>query len=545
MSSLIQPQIFYLFGGMALFLLGMSQAGDALQRLWANRIREFLSHVGERPWLAILVGIALTILLQSSGAVTSMLVGLGSAQVITLQRVMGLIVGTAIGSTLTVQIISFNLTQYGLPIFVVFFTAYFVAKKRGPKTVAAILMGFGLVFWGLEMMSYGSQVLKTSEVFLSMFGYLKNHPFMATGVTAIFTALIHSSSATIGLAMSLATSGIITYEEAIYWVYGANLGTASTALMAAWGGNYVGRQVAWAHLGFRLGAFFICLPFTYWLGEFVRPWEPDVARAIANFHTVFNILGAVIFYPFIEFGTKFVEKIIVPAAHEREFQTEYITDLESNPTLAYEKARRETLRMGDIVLGQLRDVHRLFEQEDLDMIEALKTKDNQVDLLHREIKMFLIRTCGSGPNVPPHVFQLISFVADLEAVGDVVDKHLIPLAEKKNVLKLDFSDEGWAELCAMHKQIVEFSKVALSSFHLHTAELATEVIKRKRDLRDFEDKLKESHLDRLNKGRVESINTSSIHLDILADYRRIVSLFTNHAYDLVPGERRRPNEPIS
>lgn len=513
-------------------MFGMTFASEHLQKLAANKVRTLLAKLSERRWLAVTVGVGLTVLLQSSGAVTSMLVGLGTARVISLPQVMGVIVGTAIGSTLTVQLISFNLSQYGLGTFFFAFMIYFLTQKRVIKHLAGVVMGFGLIFFGLEMMSLGTQIFKTSSMLIELISDLSNNPMLALVVTAFFTGFIHSSAAVIGLAMSLATAGIISLTDAMFWVYGANIGTTSTALMAALGSNYIGRQIAWAHFFYKVGSvlifYFATNAFVIW----VEAISGDIARDIANAHTIFNVISALIFYPFINLGTKIMESVIKRAPHEEEFSTKYLKgDTFNTPAIGMAHAQREILRMGDIVLTMIRDSIDLFKGDDPDLQESIQERDNQVDLLNREIKLFLVHH-DESKGLARNVVHMIDFVTDMESAADVIDKGLLELAKKKQALKLEFSQQGWEEICAFHKMVVEIATLSLSAAHLQDKELARQVIEKKRRLKQYERELRESHLTRLNQGLRESINTSSIHLDLLSDMRHVVSLVVNHAYNI-------------
>jgi phosphate:Na+ symporter len=545
MNSSLHHEIMYLFGGLALFMYGMTLASDYLQRLAANKVRKLFTSLSDKNWLAIFVGVFLTVLMQSSGAVTSMLVGLGSAEVIALRQVMGVIVGTAIGSTITVQIISFNITQYGLPIFVLAFVFFFGSKKTVTKNLSGVLMGFGLIFWGLEMMSFGAQVVKTSPTLLQFLQHMSENPLVAILVTGLFTAFVHSSAVTIGLAMSLASSGLLSLHDCMFWIFGANIGTTSTALMAAAGGNYIGKQVAWAHFLFKLGGvtmfYFVTQPFVDLVVAISSASSSgsDMSRAIANANTLLNVITAIVFYPLINRGANLVQKIFPKTATDQEFGPKYINQANyNNSTLAIEKARREVLRMGDIVLSMVRDSIELFKGEDADLIETIHKRDNYVDLLHREIKMYLVRFTDNSGHLGKPIFNLISFVGDLESVADVVDKGLMDLARKKQALKLEFSEQGWEELNLFHCEVLELVSMGLSCFHLQDTDLAQKVVDKKRTLRDLEKKLQESHYDRLNKGFQETINTSSIHLEVLSDYRRIIGLATKSSYNFL----RHPSE---
>lgn len=521
-----------LLGGMALFMYGMTLASEHLQKLAANKVRTLLSKLSERRFLAVMVGVGLTALLQSSGAVTSMLVGLGTARVISLPQVMGVILGAAVGSTLTVQLISFNLSQYGLGFFFFSFMIYFLQQKRVVKHLAAVGMGFGLIFFGLELMAEGTKVFKTSEILLDQITSLSQQPLLAVALTALFTAFIHSSAAVIGLAMSLATAQVITVQDAMFWVYGANIGTTSTALMAALGSNYIGKQVAWAHFFYKVGSVIIFYPFTYFFVEIVLGASADYSRGIANLHTIFNVVSALIFLPFIDIGSRYMQKIIQKSPQDEEFSTQFLkTESYNSSALAMAHAQREMLRMGDIVLGMVRDSIDLFKGDNPELQESIKERDNQVDLLNREIKLFLVKSDG-GQGLAKNVLKMIDFCSDLESAADVIDKGVSELARKKQALKLEFSQQGWQEICQFHSLVVEIITLSLSAAHMQDKQLAQQVIEKKRYLKQLERELRESHLTRLNQGLRESLNTSSIHLDLLSDWRHVVGLIVNHAYNV-------------
>lgn len=220
-------------------------ASQSLEKLMAQRITLLMTKLSKSSLLSIGVGVGLTTILQSSGAVTTMLVGLGTARVIQLPQVMGVIIGTAIGSTLTVQLISFDLSQYALPLFVVGFFSFFVAKKPSIKNMSTVIMGFAMIFLGLKMISISSHYFAQLPILAEFFSGLRENSAYSFFAAIFFCAFVHSSAITIGLAMSLCSAGVISTHDAIIWVYGANIGTTSTALYTAAGSNYIGKQVAW------------------------------------------------------------------------------------------------------------------------------------------------------------------------------------------------------------------------------------------------------------------------------------------------------------
>jgi phosphate:Na+ symporter len=521
-----------LLGGVAFFMYGTTLASQALEKLMANRVSLLLNKLSNSHFLAIVVGISLTTLLQSSGAVTSMLVGLGSARVINLPQVMGVIIGTAVGSTLTVQIISLDLYQFSLPVFILAFAVYFTAKKTGLKNIAMVVMGFALLFFGMGLISSAAHFYADNPGVRSALKTMTDQPIYSLIAAMLFCAFVHSSAVTIGLAMGLAQAGAITLNDALYWVYGANIGTTSTALLAAIGANNIGKQVAWAHFFYKTLSVLIFLiePLHRTLLSFVDSLGLSISRSIANAHLIFNVFSAILFFPFIRPGARFIQNLF-PKSPEEEFSAEYLKlNNYQSSALAVSYAHREILRTADLVLGMINDSLRLFESPDPGLIESIKERDNKVDFLYRETKMFLLDHANrSTAIVHQNVMNLIMFLTDLERAADAIDINLTALAIKKQALKLEFSAEGWQEIKLMHSQVIKVAMMGISAFD--NRELCEEAIQLKRELAKLEITLRENHVARLNRGMRESINTSSIHLDLLNEYKRIASLLITHAYN--------------
>lgn len=519
-----------LISGVALFLYGMGLASSSLEKIMAGKITNLLNRLSQSKFLAILTGVVLTTLMQISGAVTSMLVGLGSARVVNLRQVMGVIIGTAIGTTLTVQLISLDLSQYALPVFAIAFAFYFKAKKTVFKNLSLTAMGFALLFLGLKLVSVSAHHFAENPMLTEFFQSVRDNPGYSLLISIVFCAFVQSSAITIGLAMSLAAVKAITFYDAMIWVYGANIGTTSVALIAAAGGNYIGRQVAWAHFFYKTISVVIFYPFTQLFIDFLMSFDTTISRSIANAHLVFNIVSAILFFPFINKGAALIEKMFPKSASE-EFGTEFVNmDNYQSSALAVSYANREIMRTADIVLGMIKDSIRLFETNDPKDFDSIKDRDNKVDFLYRETKMFLLDHANkSNTVVHQNIMNMIMFLSDLERAADAIDINILALAIKKNALKLEFSSEGWHEIRGMHEQVVKVAAMAINSYQQR--ELCDAAIQLKRELAKLEITFRENHISRLNRGLNSSINTSSIHLDLLSEYRRIASLLVNHAYN--------------
>ena len=532
MIDLQNSHIIIFLSGIAFFLYGSSMASQSLEKLLTSRITQLMNKLSKSKLLSIGVGVGLTTILQSSGAVTTMLVGLGSARVIQLPQVMGVIIGTAIGSTLTVQLISFDLSQYALPMFVLGFAGFFVGKKPALKNLSTVVMGFAMIFLGLKMISISSAYFSQLEVLSEFFQTLKENSAYSFFASIIFCAFVHSSAITIGLAMSLCSAGVISTHDAIIWVYGANIGTTSTALYTSAGSNYIGKQVAWAHFFYKSLSVIIFYPLTKYFIDFVGQFQSTSSRLIANAHFFFNIGSAVIFYPFIGKGAQIIQKMF-PKGLQDEFGAEYLAmNNYENTALAVSYAQREIMRTADIVVGMLKDSVVLFEHEDPVLVQSIKDRDNQVDFLYRETKMFLLNQANSNTAVVnQNVMNMIMFISDLERAADSIDINIRTLAIKMHALKLEFSHEGWDEIKQMHAQVVKVASMGINAYD--NPMMCENAIQLKRELAKIELAFRENHISRLNRGLRETINTSSIHLDLLSEYRRIASLLCNHAYNTI------------
>lgn len=518
-----------LIAGIAFFHYGMGLASQSLEKLLATRITTLMNKISDNNFLSIVVGISLTTLLQSSGAVTSMLVGLGSARVINLRQVMGVIIGTAVGSTLTVQLISLNISHYALPMFAIAFGFYFQIKKTGVKSTALAVMGFSLLLFGMQMMSIASRHFAENPLLNEFFQSIRDNPGYSLVISMLFCSFVHSSAVTVGLAMSLTSAGAITIGDAMLWVYGANIGTTSTALIAAAGSNYIGKQVAWAHFFYKTVSVLLFYPFTKYFVDLLAQFDTTPARITANSHFFFNIISAVIFFPFIDKGAKFIQKLF-PKGPQDEFGADFLgLNNYQSSALATSYAQREIMRTADIVHSMVVDSIKLFDSSDPTLIESIKDRDNKVDFLYRETKMFLLDHANkSNTAVQQNILNMIMFISDLERAADAIDINIVALAIKKHALRLEFSQEGWDDIKAMHGHVIKAASMAINAYQ--SKDLCSEAIRLKRELAKLEINLRENHIGRLNRGMRDSINTSSIHLDLLSEYRRIASLLCNHAY---------------
>jgi phosphate:Na+ symporter len=516
-----------LFGGMALLLYGMQLSGDSLQRVAGGRLRHLLTGMSRNRFLAVFSGAVITAVLQSSSATTVMLIGFVSAGLMAFRQTLGVILGADIGTTFTVQLIAFKITDYALLLVGLGFTVTFLAARRGVKDLGQAILGFGLIFLGLKLILDGVAPLKSDPLATQLLAAVAGNLPMAILTAAVFTALVHSSAATIGLALALASQGLLDLHGSVAIVLGANLGTCATALMASLGSSAEAKRVAVAHIGFKLLGVALVLPVIEPFSRLVAASAADPARQIANAHTFFNVGISLVFLPFAPMAARAIE-MLVPDDQpgENPMQVRYLDERAlSQPALALGQATREALRMADVVQGMLRDVVPVFQRDDQALLEDVEQRDDQVDFLEREIKLFLTRLSreAMSPDLSRREIGLISFIGNLENIGDIIDKNLMELARKKIYQARRFSEAGWAEIVEFHGVVSKNLESAIAAFAANDHSLAREILDQRPFVRQRERELRESHLDRLRRGLAESLETSEIHLDILTNLKRISS----------------------
>ncbi|HEX4743067.1 MAG TPA: Na/Pi cotransporter family protein [Candidatus Limnocylindria bacterium] len=523
--------LFSLLGGTALLLYGVRLVGEGLQRAAGARLRHVLASLSGDRFRALAVGAGVTALLQSSSATTVMLVGFASAGLLSLKQTIGVILGADIGTTVTVQLLAFNLLS--LAPLIVFFGWLLTALSSGTAGhFGRAILGFGFLFLGMKLIADGTVPLKSNALFADVLAALVGLPIVVLLLSAALTAAVHSSAAVIGLALSLAQAGLIPLEGAIPIIFGANVGTAGTALVASVGTNAEARRVAVAHAAFKLGGVALFLPFSGLFVEVVRATASDVPRQIANAHTLFNVGLAILFLPGADFAARVITRAI-PETRRSEIGAIYLNpQVLDTPAVALGQALREVLRMGDVVVQSLRDTIRVFERNDEDLMRELIKRDDQIDRLEEDIKQYLIKLSERSltEEQSDRETALLFIIVNLEEIGDVIDKDLLELAEKKISGHHRFSEQGWAEITDLHAKVVENLELAMSAVATQDRAIAETVIRHKAVVNTLERRLRQAHMERLRSGLRESIDTSSIHLDVLAGLKRANSLASGIAY---------------
>ncbi len=531
-----------LFGGVLLLLYGIKLLNDGLQNAAGSKIRSLLRSLTSNRLAAVGGGALITGLIQSSSATSVMLVGFVSAGLMSFRQTLAVILGADIGATLTVQLIAFHITDYAVLLIGVGLVFTLFAKRTFARNVGQGVLGFGFVVLSLKIMIDAMGPLQGNDLFQQVFIALTDTPFVGIILSALITGLIHSSAATLGIALALASSGLITIKAALYIMFGANIGTCATALIASLRSPVEARRVAWAHTFFKVLGVVLFLPFLAPFQTLVTATTPDLSRQIANAHTLFNVIMAVCFLPFTALFAKLITKLVPEKAEEKKFGPLYLDEhVLGTPAIALGQATREVLRASDIVREMLTGVITVFQRDDQTAITEIKDKDNLIDLLDRHIRLYLTRLSSSHltESQSRRNVAVLETSRNLENIGDIIDRNLMPLATKRISKGITFSQEGIEQINSFHRRILENFDTAVSAFATHDRDLADRVLRNKEELNIMERELVQAHLDRLRKGLRESIETSHVHLDLISNLARINSLITHIIYPIADAEEKR------
>ena len=545
--------IFGLFGGLALFLYGMELMSEGMKKTAGNQMRVILGALTRNRVIALFCGAFVTMVIQSSSATTVMLVSFVQAGLMTFAQSMGVILGADIGTTITAQMIAFKLTDYALLMIAVGFIVRMLGKTDNVKHVGEAILGFGVLFFGMKLMSDAMKPLRTYPDFIELLKGLEN-PVMGILIGALFTALIQSSSAFTGVIIVLAQQNLITLDAGIPMVFGANVGTCVTAGLASIGTNRDAKRVALAHVLFKIAGVFL---FIFWIPAFADlirliadQFGSGTARQIANAHTIFNVSLALIFLPFTQVFAKIVLKILpqekvntalIPA-------TMHLDDsVVNSPALAIGLARTEITRMATLLWRMLEAIilpfmeNKKFQDKyfpELSLRDGLDMREEKIDFLEEKVRDYLIEIAKQPLNnrQVQEVYGMISIASDIEAIADLIHRNLLRLLEKKENLKIDFSEEGRHELAIYHTQVCNQIKLLEGAFSEVDLEKARTIMGKERKYLDMELQYEARHLERVFANKQESIQTHEIHMELMDVMKQVVVYSSNIAVTFLKAE---------
>jgi len=510
------------FGGLGLFIYGMKLMSKGLQKAAGDKLRRMIELLTFNRYIALITGIVITMLVQSSSTTTVMVVGFTNAGLMSLTQAIGTILGARIGTTVTAQIIAFNISDAALPIVGVGVIMSFFVKRRSYRNLGQAVLGFGLLFLGLSVMGGHLSELRDSPTFINLLVTFGDYRFLGVLAGALFTALIQSSSASVGVIIALSSKGILDLDVALALTLGTCVGTSVTALLASIGTNLTARRVAISHVIFNtLGA----LIFVWFLGpieNMISLTSTEIPRQIAWGHTFFAVASTIIFLPFISLFTRLV-KICIPGEEiEVESGLKYLDRrLLTTPSIALGAAKKEIERMSEITTEMLVNSLNMLFKNNLDLLEIVEGKEAVVDELESGIAVYLAElsqqsiTSDQGRELANYYHA----INDIERIGDHA-LNIAQLCEERVDRNLVFSDKAIEDIKLMYTKTLDINNKAATAFKTTDLSLAREVITDDIEINRLEKKLRDSHISRVNE-RMCFPPSGVIFLDIIANLERI------------------------
>ncbi len=521
--------IFTLIGGLGLFIYGMRLMGEGLEKAAGDKLKDLLELLTRNRIMGVIVGMLVTAVIQSSSATTVMVVGFVNAGLMDLMQALGVIMGANIGTTMTAQLIAFKLTNIALPAIGIGTAVFMFSRQKLQKFIGEIILGFGLLFFGMQTMEVALKPLAEMPEFVNFLASFGKTPLL--GVLAGFatTGIIQSSSATIGILQALAGQGVVDITIALPILFGDNIGTCVTALLSSIGTNITARRAAFLHLVVKIIGtviFMILMPI---FKTVVVTTSLDPVRQIANAHTIFNVTNTIILLPFSFLLVKLVTRLVPgePVIIERGLK--FIDDrLLETPSAAFLQVNKEIARMGKLSLETVRDTVNLFLNYNEQKDRLAREKEAVINDLARDITRFLAllsRTSLSSSEAS-FLTKMINAVNDMERVGDHA-MNILELAEDKLDHRLPFSNEAISELVEISSKVQENFSLAVEAFYDNDKEKSAKIVINEEEIDNMEKRLRVNHIKRLNEG---TCNPSSglIYLDMLNNLERI----GDHAFNL-------------
>lgn len=544
-----------LLGGLALFLLGMEVMSRGLLRSAGDKMRSILGNMTNNRFKAMGLGAFVTMVIQSSSATNVMLVSFVNAGLMRFRQTLGIILGAAIGTTITAQLIAFRLTDFSLLFVAVGFAMQALSRKEQYKNTGDALLGFGILFFGMHVMSEAMYPLRSYDPFIQMLLRLEN-PLLGILVGTMFTALIQSSSAFVGIMIILGMQGLISLEASIPLLFGANIGTAVTSLLA---GIKAGREARKVALAVTLFKVFGVLLFVWWIKPFalfiagISPGDAAgtgeiaalaevIPRQIANAHTVYNVFVAVLVLPFTGLLAKTVEWMmpVVKKEEKPAFNLHYLDgSMLKTPVMALNLAKKEVIRMGGVVQDMVESIMPVFLARDPALLEDIDMKEQKVDFLRDHINAYLLKI-GSEEMREERMnesFQILYTVKELELIADVVSSSMCRRAESWLAGDCSFSEEGKKELIHYHEKTCKLIQKAMEVFSEVNIEKALEMKQKYKEYRSIAFEFEKQHYERLKQKNKETAGSSETHLELMAMLRIISSHATNIARILLQWNR--------
>lgn len=523
-----------LLGGLGLFLYGMNLMAEGLQKSAGDKLKKIVEKLTSNTVMGVLVGTVVTAIIQSSSAATVMVVGFVNAGIMSLSQAIGVIMGANIGTTVTAQLVSFKLEAIAPVALGIGIILYLFSKKEKTKELATILLGFGILFTGMEFMKDAVKPLAEYEGFRRALIYFGEHQFLGIIAGFAITGIIQSSSASMGMLIALASQGLIPLSSALPILYGDNIGTCVTSLLSSIGASRNAKRAATMHLTFNvIGTLIFVLILNYPISALVKWLDPtDAARQIANAHTIFNVVNVLILLPFAKYIVKIVLKIMPITEEESEATaaTKYLDErIIQTPSIALGNTVKEVSRMGQKANKALEySMNSLINKSMTDVEKTVKYEEH-VNLLQKEILNYLLKLSKSPLNDEERnkVDLLFNTVNDIERVSDHAENisELSRLAIEKD---LQFSDTALEEMNNIYSKAKENFNIALKGLENYDKSIISKVYEIEDEVDALDKLYRKKHIERLNNGKC-TIDSGVLFLDLLTNLERI----SDHSCNIV------------
>jgi len=550
LSFKIIPLLLGLFGGLALFLFGLEQMTTALKGIAGNRLKNLFSRITTNRFKGAFTGAFVTAIIQSSSITTVLVVGFISAGLLNLKQAISIIMGAHIGTTLTVQIIAFKVTELAFVMIIVGFSLKLLVKQEKLKHLGLMILGLGLIFLGMNLMSESTYPLRSYKIFLVLMSNME-HPLLAIIAATIFTAIIQTSAATIGIVITLASQGLISLEAGIALTFGANIGTCMTAILASIGTPREGKQAALSHIFVNVIGVLIWLPFIFYLIEavkFISPSFPylsgmkrlaaEVPRQIANAHTIFNIANTILFLPFITPLAKFISWILPakPIVEPEKVKPKYLDEVFlKTPGLALERVRLELGRQSKRALIMIKEISEAVLIADKSKLKKIKKMDDDIDALHEYIISYLSKLSKKElSNSESSLLQSYIISSNyIEYIGDVIETNLVTLGRERVEAEIEFSKKSESFLRPFFDKVIFCAEESFMALVESNKKRAEYVIDMKHEVNQLAGVAQDHLEDRLHTEKDIPLTEYRIISDIVENMKRIYYLSKRIAKDVV------------
>ncbi|MFK2824374.1 Na/Pi cotransporter family protein [Bacillus sp. B190/17] len=523
----VQEMLFQFFGGLGIFLYGIKLMGDGLQQSAGDRLRDILDRFTTNPLMGVLAGILVTVLIQSSSATTVITVGLVSAGFMTLRQAIGVIMGANIGTTVTAFIIGIDVGAYALPILALGAVFIFFFKSKKVHNAGMILFGFGALFFGLELMSDGMKPLRTLDTFHDLTVSMSSSPILGVVVGTVFTVIVQSSSATIGILQGLFSENLLDLDAALPVLFGDNIGTTITAVLASIGASVAARRAAATHVLFNVigtTIFLIILPlFTQFVLYLTSTLNLEPKMVIAFAHGTFNITNTIIQLPFVGVLAMIVTRLIPGEDTVIEYKAKHLDPIfiEQSPSIALGQAKEEVIRMGQFAVKGMEEVHEYLKtrhQKNADMATQIEDALNNLD---RKITDYLVKLSGTSLSAVELDKRntLMDAVRDIERIGDHCE-NIIELVDYQQANKVKVTDNAMADLEEMFVLTITAVNKAIKALDENDLNLAKEVTEKEVLIDKMERKLRKQHILRMNEGLCTG-QAGIVYVDIISNLERM------------------------